>query len=337
MPSKSRSTSTSPSSTSSSSPNQPRGERRLTESYDATLAVITAVLKSSIKDGNFRNPGVNTSYPNAELFESNLNESGPTVDAYVARWLLYCAANRMFVILALVYIKRIQEYNPSFFFTKWNFHRMFAASCIVATKEIDRDAHTPDHLAQLAGLESVELMEDLEKAFIGLLDDKRTVGRRRRWDTEVDFIRQALAGARRSSVARVLRDENITQMDWFSSLLTGYWRWTSIYCMTCHLQQLFHTSESCILPLTLYVGMYRFCRNVNPILERWKYLKHPPDKPTQVSYSIRTKEYCIGEVFMTHPWRSQKRMIVGKIGPNDRFWPIPAGILLTTWFCISST
>lgn len=190
-----------------------REGKRLTESADAVHAVAVALLRARIRDGNFYIQGVNTSYPGAELFESHLSPPGPTVDAYLTRWLAYCGVHRIFVIVALVYIDRLVATWSSFMLTKWNFHRIFAAAAIVAAKLVDRDAHSPAHLAQLAGLESVDLMRDLEDAFLHLLRNKSHVSRRRRRAAEVQFMRDALDSSRASSVARVLRDEDIEEVD----------------------------------------------------------------------------------------------------------------------------
>ena len=105
---------------------------------------------------------------NALPYSFNTPSTNCSLFDYIKRFIKYKGATRSELIMALIYLGRLDE-NPGVFITKLNIHRLFAAAFVVAVKVNDDDYYGNKYLSRIAGVE-VSNFNKNESAFMEALD-----------------------------------------------------------------------------------------------------------------------------------------------------------------------
>lgn len=134
----------------------------------ASPSPLTAVLAEVLTKLVQRNDVLPFDPSHATLFHSRRAPSF-SIEQYLDRILRHAACSQECVILSLIYIDRLIEFNRSFMLTSRNIHRLLITSLVVAAKFIDDLYYTNKFYAALGGI-SVAEMNNLELEFLFMLN-----------------------------------------------------------------------------------------------------------------------------------------------------------------------
>lgn len=130
----------------------------------APFRVLASVLSKLVA----RNDSLPFSLSHATPFHS-LQPPALSIEQFLERLLKHAMCSNETVILSLIYIDRIIEYNRSFVLTSLNIHRLLITSLMVAAKWFDDKYYTNSYYAMLGGISTAEL-NSLEINFLFLIN-----------------------------------------------------------------------------------------------------------------------------------------------------------------------
>jgi len=131
---------------------------------DETSATVVQVLACVLKQLCERNDRLPLNQPVVSKFHA-LRPPGISIKDYLARISKYSACSGECFVLALVYIDRIIQSNPTFVVNSLNIHRLLITSVMLAAKYFDDQYFNNTYYAKVGGVPSNE-MNSLEVEFL---------------------------------------------------------------------------------------------------------------------------------------------------------------------------
>lgn len=156
------------------------------KSFEGIQVVVAETLEHLCKSNQMR-AVVPDETENASLFYARTEQSF-ALEWYVERLLNNAACSRSAFVVALIYLKRVQEMGrEKYFVVSRNVHRLFLTALVLAIKFLDEPIYDNLFYARVGGLGSLREMNTLEAEMLRLLDFRVFVS-----DEEYDYIKSIL-------------------------------------------------------------------------------------------------------------------------------------------------
>lgn len=117
--------------------------------------------------------------------------SSISIQDYIWRWYDYGEVSSAVLITALVYIDKAIQYHSSLEITTLSAHRLWAVSCILASKFLHEDSPNMYYFARVGGLDMAELNK-IERKFLLLIRHECFVSPESLMEAQQRYLREAL-------------------------------------------------------------------------------------------------------------------------------------------------